>query len=309
MGKIERDPITGQYTTGHQWDGIRELRTPVPMWWMLVWIASIAFAVVYVVLLPSVPLGDRTTAGTTGFTARLALEEQLEAVRAQRAAEGQQLADLELAEIAADPELSVLAFNGGRSAFGVNCIQCHGVGGGGQIGQFPSLIDDDWLWGGTLDDIWYSIAHGIRNETLDARFSVMPAYGDFYEEAEIGQVADYVLALNPSAPNHGTRDELPGAEIYQLECAACHGETGAGDTLLGAPNLSDAVWLYGGEREQLIAQITNPQMGVMPAFGERLDEATVKMLTIYVHALGGGQSPVNETSALTVPASVETATE
>ncbi|MBV6658926.1 MAG: cytochrome-c oxidase, cbb3-type subunit III [Devosiaceae bacterium] len=298
MGKIEKDPITGQYTTGHQWNGIRELRTPVPTWWMLVWIASIAFAVVYVFLLPSIPLGDRTTAGATGYTARLTLEARLEDVRAEREAQGALLADVELADIAADPELSVLAFNGGRSAFGVNCIQCHGAGGGGQIGQFPSLIDDDWLWGGTLDDIWFSITHGIRNETLDARFSLMPAYGDFYEQDDIGHLADYVLALNPSSAEHATRDQLPGHEIYQLECTACHGENGLGDPIFGAPNLSDAVWLYGGEREELVAQITNPQMGVMPAFGERLDEATIKMLTIYVHSLGGGEGSEAETASL-----------
>ena len=296
MGKIERDPITGQYTTGHQWNGIRELRTPVPTWWMLVWISTIAFSLVYVVLLPSIPLGDNTTAGTTGFTARLALEEQLAEVRSQRAEQAAQLEELSLQEIAANPELATLAFNGGRSAFGVNCMQCHGVGGGGQLGQFPSLIDDAWLWGGTLDDIWFSITHGIRNETLDARFSLMPAYGEFYSEAEIADVADYVLALNPSSPAHATRSTLPGAEMYELECSACHGPNGLGDPIFGAPNLSDAVWLYGGERDQLIAQISNPQMGVMPAFGERLDETTIKMLTIYVHALGGGK--VSETAAL-----------
>ncbi len=297
--KIERDPITGQYTTGHIWNGIRELRTPVPTWWMLVWISTIAFALVYAVLLPSVPLGDRTTAGTTGYTARLNLEAELENVRNERAAQASQLEELSLQEIAANPELATLAFNGGRSAFGVNCIQCHGAGGGGQIGQFPSLIDDDWLWGGTLDEIWFSITHGIRNETLDARFSLMPAYGDFYEEGQIEEVADYVLALNPAAPNHGTRDQLPGAEIYELECSACHGVNGQGDRIFGAPNLSDAVWLYGGEREQLIAQITNPQAGVMPAFGERLDETTIKMLAIYVHSLGGGEEDgAAETAAL-----------
>ncbi|MFN3170041.1 MAG: cytochrome-c oxidase, cbb3-type subunit III [Hyphomicrobiales bacterium] len=297
--KIERDPITGQYTTGHQWNGIRELRTPVPTWWMLVWIASIAFAVVYAVLLPSIPLGDQTTAGTTGYTARQALEAQLETVRTAREAQGAVLAETELADIVADPELATLAFNGGRSAFGVNCIQCHGVGGGGQIGQFPSLIDDDWLWGGTLDDIWYSINHGIRNETLDARFSLMPAYGDFYEQADIEAVADYVLALNPASPDHATRDQLPGAETFDLECSACHGVNGLGDTVFGAPNLSDAVWLYGGEREEIIAQIANPQQGVMPAFGERLDEATIKMLAVYVHSLGGGEETgAGETAAL-----------
>ncbi|MFK7792073.1 MAG: cytochrome-c oxidase, cbb3-type subunit III [Devosiaceae bacterium] len=297
--KIERDPITGQYTTGHQWNGIRELRTPVPTWWMLVWIASIAFALVYAFLLPSVPLGERTYAGTTGYTARLALEEQLETVSAEREAQGAVLADMELADIAANPELATLAFNGGRSAFGVNCIQCHGAGGGGQIGQFPSLIDDDWLWGGSMDEIWYSINHGIRNETLDARFSLMPAYGDFYEQAEIEQVAEYVLALNPSSPNHATRDQLAGAEMYDLECSACHGANGGGGRDFGAPNLSDAVWLYGGEPDQLVAQISNPQMGVMPAFGERLDEATIKMLAIYVHSLGGGESEASgETATL-----------
>lgn len=299
MGKIERDPITGQYTTGHQWNGIRELRTPVPTWWMMVWIASIAFALVYIFLLPAIPIGDRTTSGATNYTARLALEEQLDGVRAARAEQGALLTEIELADIAADPELSVLAFNGGRSAFGVNCIQCHGAGGGGQIGQFPSLIDDDWLWGGSLEDIHYSINHGIRNETLDARFSIMPAYGDFYEEAEIVDVADYVLALNPSSPNHGTRDELPGAEMFALECSVCHGDNGGGGRDFGAPNLSDAVWLYGGEPDQLLAQISNPQMGVMPAFGERLDDATVKMLAIYVHSLGGGEeaSAMDETAS------------
>jgi cytochrome c oxidase cbb3-type subunit III len=297
MGKIERDPITGQYTTGHQWDGIRELRTPVPIWWMLVWIASIAFALVYAYLLPAIPLGGQTTAGSTGFTARQALENEMALVAEGRAAQGVQLADLDLADIVADPALATLAFNGGRSAFGVNCIQCHGAGAGGQLGQFPSLIDDDWLWGGSLDDIWYSINHGIRNETLDARFSLMPAYGDLYQPEEIASVSDYVLALNPASPAHATRDQLPGAELFQLECSVCHGENGEGGRDFGAPNLSDAVWLYGGEPEQIIAQITNPRMGVMPAFGERLDATTIKMLTVYVHALGGGEDTPAETAS------------
>lgn len=297
MGKIEKDPITGQYTTGHQWNGIRELRTPVPTWWMLVWIASIAFAVVYAVLLPSIPLGNKTTAGATGFTARLSLEAQLAEVRAEREAEGAVLADLELAEIAAHPELSVLAFNGGRSAFAVNCIQCHGAGGGGQVGQFPSLIDDDWLWGGQLEEIWYSINHGIRNETLDARFNLMPAYGDWMSDEEIADLADVVLALNPASPDHSGVSQMPGWENYDLNCTACHGAAGLGNHDLGAPNLSDAVWLYGGARDEIIAQIAYPRMGVMPAFGERLDEATIKMLAIYVHSLGGGEGGDEETAS------------
>lgn len=290
MAQIERDPITGQYTTGHQWDGIKELRTPIPQWWLMVFLASIAFAFVSVQFLPSFPTTEGAFQGSLGYTARLALEEQMEQARQAQAAMRAKIAETPLEEIVADEELATFAYRGGQSAYAVNCIACHGVNAGGQLGQFPSLIDDAWLWGGDLQNVYTTINHGIRNGMPNARVSAMPAYATILSEQEIEDVADYVLALNPRSPDHGALAELPGAAPYEAQCVACHGADGAGNQLLGAPRLNDAIWLYGGSRDEVIAQIANPKLGVMPAFGPRLnDDAVIKMLAVYVHSLGGGE--------------------
>jgi cytochrome c oxidase cbb3-type subunit 3 len=270
MATPEKDPITGQYTTGHVWNGIKELRTPVPTWWLSGWLACIAFAVGYIYFYPSFP------------STRTALQEQAGLL--------EQVKSTPLEAFRDKPELARFAFNGGRAAFAVNCIACHGAGAQGQVGQFPALIDDDWLWGGKLADIYTTIRHGIRNETDEARNSMMPAFAEILKPEEIKAVANYVLALDPKAPAHAGRAAMPGAATYETNCAGCHGAAGEGNRDAGAPRLNDAIWLYGSTPEQISAQIVKPRVGVMPAFGKRLSDEVVKMLTFYVHSLGGGET-------------------
>ena len=177
---------------------------------------------------------------------------------------------------------------GGQAAFNQNCAACHGVGAGGQIGQFPALVDDDWLWGGKIDDILQTIRHGIRSADSENRQSEMPAFGNVLSAEEIDRVADFVLSL-PQPLMSETRASLPGAKIFADNCASCHGDHGEGGREVGAPKLNDAIWLYGGTKSAIVRQINQPRMGEMPAWGQRLDEATLRMLAVYVHTLGGGE--------------------
>lgn len=287
MGKPEFDPVTGEYTTGHEWDGIKELSTPIPNWWIRVFLASVAVAAVYLWLYPAFTLGDIQAKGYLGWSSEKRLEAQIEAGKQSQAGWMGRLEQTPLDAVEQDPELRHFAVSGGRALFRENCAQCHGAGAGGQQGQFPSLIDDDWLWGGTLADIHQTIKHGIRAQDDEGRLSEMPAYGEIFSQNEIAHIADYVLALSQPA-TAAQRPSMPGARAYLAECAACHGAEGEGNTMLGAPRLNDAIWLYGSSREAIIQQITRPQMGMMPAFAGRLDDQQIKMLAVYVHNLGGG---------------------
>lgn len=287
--KIERDALTGVQTTGHEWDGIKELDNPMPRWWLWVFYASIAFAVVWWILYPSWPTHRGHLPGILGSNARLDLEERLAEAHADQAVFLEQIAALSPEEIDATPDIRAFAVHGGERHFKDNCATCHGLGGGGQL-HYPSLADDAWIWGGTFDEISYTINHGIRNEDdLDARFSMMPAYGadGILEREQISAVAEYVLSLGGG--EYDSELAATGAETFAIECAACHMEDGSGMKELGAPALDDAVWLYGGDRAQIRAQINNPQHGVMPPWQGRLSDEVIKMLTVYVHNLGGGQ--------------------
>jgi len=287
--KIERDELTGVRTTGHEWDGIKELDNPMPRWWLWVFYACIAFSVLWWILYPSWPTHRGHLPGILGSNARLALEDRLAEAREAQAVFLEQIAELSPEEIDQTPDLRAFAVHGGERHFKDNCATCHGLGGGGQL-HYPSLADDAWIWGGTFEEILYTINHGIRNEDdLDARFSMMPAYGTdgILQRDEINEVAEYVLSL--SGLEHDADLAVAGAEHYEIHCAACHMEEGGGMNELGAPALNDAVWLYGGEREEIRAQITNPRHGVMPPWQGRLPDEVVKMLTVYVHNLGGGQ--------------------
>ena len=284
--KVEKDHLTGTDTTGHEWDGLRELNTPLPKWWLYVFYATIAFSAAWMIVYPSLPIwGVR---GTSGWVAREALAPVLAEQRARQEPMLARIRALTPAQVAADPELRAFALAGGRIAFANACAGCHGAGGQGAVGGFPSLADDEWIWGGSFDAIQHTIRHGIRNaEDDDARMSQMPAYAAMLTPAQIGDVAEYVLRLSNRATDAAAAGR--GRETFDEQCASCHMPNGQGNPELGAPNLADQVWLYGGDKASIMRQAANPRMGVMPAWAGRLDPATITMLTVFVHALGGGE--------------------
>jgi cytochrome c oxidase cbb3-type subunit 3 len=298
-GTAQIDAVTGTETTGHEWDGIKELNTPLPRWWLWTFYATIAFAFVYVVLYPAWPLVHTATRGVLGYSTRAKVEDAIAAAKQAQAGNLERIASMSVEDIAKDEELDRFAVAGGRSAFLVNCVQCHGSGAAGSRG-YPNLNDDDWLWGGTLADIQTTITHGIRyTGDPDTRTSEMPAFGadGILTHEQIAQAAEYVLSL--SGADHDATLAEQGKQVFADNCAACHGDTGAGGRDFGAPALNDAIWLYGPSRADIIAQITKPRHGVMPAWGARLDPTTIKQLTLFVHSLGGGESEAETARAST----------
>ena len=288
MGEAKIDPLSGQKTTGHEWDGIEELATPLPRWWVMTIILTFAVAFVYAWLYPSIPTTYDASAGYLKWTSRLALADAQEEAKQEQARWLAGIKSMSPGEIAANEELRTFAITGGRALFNQNCSGCHGVGAGGQQGQFPSLIDDDWLWGGSLDAIYQTIMHGIRNGDGESRQSEMPAFDGALPEEEIVAAAAYVLTLSDASADE-SRKTLAGAAVFENNCAPCHGASGEGMRELGAPRLNDQIWLYGMTKEAIIRQIKHPRMGMMPAWGARLGPENVKMLTLYVHSLGGGE--------------------
>jgi cytochrome c oxidase cbb3-type subunit 3 len=289
MSDREIDETTGVNTTGHEWDGIKELDNPMPRWWLWTFYATIVFAIGYVIYYPAIPLLESSTMGISGQTNRLELKrDQEEASLARRDIIGK-IRQTDLSGIRSDENLFRFAVAGGASAYKVYCSQCHGSGGQGASG-FPNLNDDDWLWGGDLDAIYTTIKHGVRNdEDDDARDSQMPAFGadEILERDEIKAVTQYVLSV--SRQEHDAELAAVGQELFADNCAACHGENAAGNREIGAPNLSDAVSLYGNTKELIEAQIIQPKHGVMPPWQQRLSDETIKQLAIYVHSKGGGE--------------------
>ncbi|RAI59895.1 cytochrome-c oxidase, cbb3-type subunit III [Roseicella frigidaeris] len=286
--KIEKDSVTGRETTGHEWDGLKELNTPLPRWWLYLFYATIVFAVVWMILYPALPVTGLH--GVTGWTARGAIGPELEAERAKQEPMLARLRAATPAAIAADPELRNFALAGGRIAFANNCAACHGAGGQGAAGGFPTLADDDWLYGGSFEDIHFTITHGVRNgEDPEARGIAMPRFlaDGILKPDQVGDVTDYVLSLSGQAADAAAAGR--GEALFAENCVACHGEKGEGNREMGAPRLSDQVWLYGGDRASVLRSVSFAHAGVMPAWGKRLDPAIINMLTVYVHALGGGE--------------------
>jgi cytochrome c oxidase cbb3-type subunit 3 len=284
----EIDAQSGTETTGHEWDGIKELNTPLPRWWLWVFYATVIWSVGYWVLYPAWPTLTGYTQGVLNQSQRDDVAKAVQALKAQRAELGQKLAAASLEQIEADPNLLQFAREAGKSAFGDNCATCHGSGAQGFKG-YPNLNDDVWLWGGKLDDIKKTITVGVRSTHPDTRVSLMPAFGKdkMLEPAQINDVVEYVVSLSGGKADGQAASR--GAQLFADNCASCHGAEGKGMREFGAPNLTDKEWLYGGSREDIKAQVVNGRNGVMPTWGSRLDPITIDALAVYVHSLGGGE--------------------
>ncbi len=282
----EYDEITKTYTTGHEWDGIKELDTPMPRWWLWTFYATIIWAIGYWIAMPAWPLVSDYTKGMLGYSQRDTVAAELQAIRDDRKIFSEKLLVADLATIKNTPDLLEFAMAGGKAAFGDNCAGCHGSGASGAKG-YPNLNDDDWLWGGSLDEIHHTITVGVRGKHEDTLISDMPAFlaDEILDKDQIKDMATYVMSLSDSsvaAPE--------GAfEMFQENCAVCHGEDARGNKEFGAPNLTDAITLFGSDLETLTATISYSRKGVMPTWDGRLDAATIKSLAVYIHTLGGGE--------------------
>jgi cytochrome c oxidase cbb3-type subunit 3 len=285
----ELDHVSGKTTTGHEWDGIKELNTPLPRWWVLTFYACIIWAVGYWIVYPAWPMLWSNTPGILHYSSRAAVAVELANLKKMRGDKMVALGAASLADIEKDPALLALARARGKTVFGDNCAPCHGTGAAGAKG-FPNLNDDDWLWGGTLDQIMQTIQFGARSGHPKAHEGAMLAFGKegILKEQEIVTVADYVRSLS-GLPTRQGYDAAAGAKIFADNCTACHGDAGKGNQDVGAPNLTDKIWLYGSDEATIIETITNGRSGVMPAWTGRLDPSTIKAMAVYVHSLGGGQ--------------------
>jgi cytochrome c oxidase cbb3-type subunit 3 len=292
MSERERDEHSGTETTGHEWDGIKELDTPLPRWWLWVFYGSIAFSVVYWILMPAWPGLTGYTRGLLGESDRAAVSGELAKLQSIRGAGLVKLKSASLEQIERDPQLQGYAMQVGASVFGDNCATCHGAGGGGGKG-YPNLRDDVWLWGGSLGAIQHTIAVGVRSGHAQARGeTMMPAFGrdQMLTDAQINDLTEYVVALSRRKADRAA--VARAAQTFADQCAACHGPDGGGDASRGVPNLADAEWLYGPDRQSIHDQIWNGRNGVMPTWEARFSPETIKALAVYVHAnAGGGEEP------------------
>jgi cytochrome c oxidase cbb3-type subunit 3 len=283
------DQVTGTETTGHVWDGdIRELNKPLPRWWLWTFYATIVWGIGFMVAYPAIPTPFGYTKGVLGFSQRTAVSREIDAAKAAQGQFREQLAKAPLETIRADPDLLRFAVAGGKAAFGENCAPCHGRSAQGAPG-YPNLLDDDWLWGGTLADVVQTIEYGVRSDHKQTRTSAMPKFGvdQLLKPQEIDAAADYVLSLSGHATDPGAA--AGGAKVFADQCATCHGEKGKGRADIGAPDLTDQIWLYGASKAAVVESIRTGRGGVMPAWINRLDPVTIKMLAVYVHSLGGGK--------------------
>ena len=297
MAEPRIDEPTGTPTVGHEWDGIEELDTPMPRWWLWTLFATIIWAVIYCVLYPAWPMFNSATIGVLGWSSHAQLADESAAERVRKAPLQLALARIPIERLNEDSRLMQAAIEAGRAAFKVHCVQCHGSGAAGSKG-YPNLNDDDWLWGGNIKQIHTTLVNGVRQPgNKETRISQMPAFGrdGILDPAQVQDVVSYVRVV--------ARQEKPGVSarrgtaIFAENCVVCHAANATGNRAVGAPNLIDAIWLFGGDRDALTQTVTNARYGVMPAWGTRLDPVTIKMLAAYVHSLGGGEDYIPDIPA------------
>jgi cytochrome c oxidase cbb3-type subunit 3 len=272
-------------TTGHDWDGVSEYNVPAPRWWLIVWIVCIIWAIIYWFFYPTWPTLNGNTKGSLNWTKFSQLSGEQKKNEAKKSVYLEQMSKKSLEEILQDEKLMQFALNTGKSAFRENCSACHGQGAQGAKG-YPNLNDDDWLWGGKLSDIYQTLLYGIRSGHDSARVNQMPSFGldKVLKKAEINDTIEYVLSLSNKAEFNAR-----GETIFKANCVACHGNEAKGNQSLGAPNLTDAIWLYGSDKKDIYYTIYYARAGVMPFWKDRLDDNTIKSLSLYVYSLGGGK--------------------
>jgi len=284
----EIDQFSGVETTGHEWDGIKELNNPAPRWWLWTFFVCIIFAVGYWFLYPAWPTLTGHTGGSKDWSEYSQLKEQQGDIQAMRAKYETRFVKASLQDIKNDRELYGYAVAGGAVAFKNNCAACHGAGGQGAKG-YPNLNDDEWLWGGTLDQIYTTIRYGAHNDNANTHQGGMPIWKDNLKPDEIEAVATYVEHLHEGGQASRSVAFVKGQDVFAKNCTACHGDKGGGNTDVGAPALNSGIWLYGGDHATIVQTITYGRSGVMPAWEGRLDDSTIKQLAVYVHSLGGGK--------------------
>jgi len=287
--KPDIDAVTGVETTGHEWDGIKELNKPLPKWWLYTFYVSIIWAIGYWIVYPAWPTLNDYTRGIWGYSQRATVTEEIKAARNAQAGFRDKLVKTPLADVKKDADLLRFAMAGGAAAFQTNCAPCHGRGAQGFIG-YPNLNDDDWIWGGTVEEIHQTISHGIRwSKDKNTREGAMPRFGldKLLEPADIDATAEYVLSLTGKSTDKAAVEK--GGKIFAEQCSTCHGEKGEGNQQMGAPSLKDNIWLYGSSKAQVVESIVTGRGGIMPSWADRLDAPTVKSLAVYVHSLGGGK--------------------
>lgn len=287
LGK--RDPVTGRTTTGHEWNGIEELDTPVPRVVLFFLSAAALFCVVYWILMPAWPLGWTYTKGLLGLSDRTAVTQAVQEAATERGVWTDRVASLDYAQIQADPALMRSVKQTGRTLFADNCAVCHGTEGTGGPG-FPNLSAKAWLWGGSPDQIAETIRVGINAENADTRSSQMLAFGrdGILTRPQVTDVVAYVRSLSGLEPGAGSTPEriASGREVFAANCVACHGDAGKGNREVGAPDLTDANWLYGSDVQSVFNTVHGGRQGHMPHWQNRLSPVDVKILALYVQSLG-----------------------
>ncbi|HHS94236.1 MAG TPA: cytochrome-c oxidase, cbb3-type subunit III [Rhodobacterales bacterium] len=274
-------------TTGHEWDGIKEFNNPMPRWWVWTFYATIVWGIAYSLAYPSWPGVRAAFPGFLGWSTRADVAADIQKFTDMNADLNAKLASADLTTIKDDAALHNYASQYGRATFATFCSQCHGSGAAGAKG-YPNLLDNDWLWGGDIETIQTTVTHGIRSTADDdTRLGDMPAWTDVLEEDEMANVIEFVVGL--AGGEHDAAKAEEGAVVFEDNCSSCHAEGGVGDRDLGAPNLTDAIWLYGGDRATITETIANGRAGEMPSWNATLSPSQIAAVTTYVHELGGGE--------------------